>query len=168
LRIRGYSLFMARRSKGGKRASPAGRDQTANQVRRRRPDDADAFIREPDSGPVKSNDDLADELARDFVSAATSGEDVADENFEQEVPEEVGGPFVESDGGREFDLGPDESNPPDSTKEALPTAMGSGPATQGDLEEAEEGTTSDETEDETEDEIEESEPRPEQPRPAKK
>lgn len=106
---------------------------------RGRSDDADAFIRHPDSGRrVKSRDALAVTLGQEFVTAATTGEDVADEDLEQEVPEDVGGPFLESDASREFDPHADESNPVGATKEALPTAMGSGPPTQLDLEEAEE------------------------------
>lgn len=85
-----------------------------------------------------SDDDLADTLGREFVESATTGEEAATEDFESEVPEEFGGPFVESDASHEFAARPDESNPPEATKEALPTAMGRGPPTQADLEEAEE------------------------------
>ena len=129
---------MARRSIGGGRhARPAG-SAKENQIHVRRSDDADAFIRDPGSGPARSPDDLANALGRDFVKAATTGEDAAEEDFEQEVPEEVGGPFLESDASREYDPYEDASNPAGSTKEALPTAMGRGPPTQVDLEEAEE------------------------------
>jgi hypothetical protein len=135
---------MAKRSSGGgKRARPAGA-VIAKPGRRGRSDDADAFIRDPDSGgPVQSRDNLADTLGREFVTAATTGENAADEDLEQEVPEEVGGPFLESKASREYDPQPDESNPVGATKEALPTAMGSGPPTQVDLEDAEEAQTED-------------------------
>lgn len=110
-----------------------------NEMRHGRSDDADAFIRDSDSGrPAQSRDVLAVTLGREFVSSATSGEDVGDEELEQEVPEDVGGPFLESDASREYDPHPDASNPAGATKEALPTAMGSGPPTQVDLEDAEE------------------------------
>lgn len=125
---------MARQSKGGgKRARPAG-VVFADPIRRLRSDDADAFIRDPDSGPTTTSDDLADALGRDFVTSATTGEDAADEDLDQEVPEDIGGPFLESEASREYDPHPDASNPPDSTREALPTAMGSGPPTPIDLE----------------------------------
>ncbi len=125
---------MARRSKGGgKRARPAG-VVFASQVLRPRSDDANAFIRDPDSGPTTTSDDLADALGRDFVTSATTGEDAADEDLDQEVPEDIGGPFLETAASREYDPQPDASNPPDSTKEALPTAMGSGPPTPAYLE----------------------------------
>jgi hypothetical protein len=148
---------MARLSRaGGRHARPAG-SAKENQVHVRRSDDADAFIRDPESRPVHSSDILADTLGREFVKAATTGEDMADEDLEQEVPEEVGGPFLESEASREYDPHPDESNPPGATKEALPTAMGRGPPTQVDLEEAEENP-------EGEEESVEGEPEPEPPK----
>ncbi len=131
-----------------------------NEVRQGRSDDADAFIRDPDSGrPARTRDDLAVTLGQEFVTSATTGEDVADEDLEQEVPEEVGGPFLESDASREYDPNPDESNPVGATREAMPTAMGSGPPTQTDLEEAEENP---EPEDQEPDE--DSAPEPSQPK----
>lgn len=115
---------------------------------RERSDDADAFIRHPDSRRhTTTHDDLAVTLGQEFVTSATTGEDVADEDLEQEVPEDVGGPFLESDASREFDPHADASNPAGATKEALPTAMGSGPPTQVDLEEAEEAQESEQGED---------------------
>ncbi len=145
LHRRGYSSCMAKRLSGGKQTHPAEPDARVSRVRH---DDANAFIPDPANGPARSEDDLANALAEDFVSAATTGEDVADEDFEQEVPEDMGGPFLESDAGSEFDTQPDESNPPGSTQEPLPTAMGHGPPTPMDLEESEEEEmeASDETE----------------------
>ncbi len=107
-------------------------------MRQGRSDDADAFIREHGKKGYETQDDLAAVLASDFLASATSGEDVAGEDFEQEVPEEIGGPFLVTDGGREFDLESDGSNPPDATKEPLPTVMGHGPPTQEDWDRAEE------------------------------
>ena len=102
------------------------------------------------------------------MNAATSGEDVADEDFEQEVPEDLGGPFVESNGAREFDTQPDESNPPGSTKEALPTVMGHGPPTQQDLEESEEMGETAGAEGEASGEAESGKPPRGKPQPGKK
>jgi hypothetical protein len=147
---------MARRSRGGGwQARPAASaKETQDHVRRS--DDADAFIRDPDSGPVMTSDNLADTLGREFVESATAGEDMASEDFEQEVTEEVGGPFLESEASREYAPRPDESNPPGATREALPTAMGRGPPTQVDLEEAEENPDAEDNEG--------SEPEPEPPK----
>jgi hypothetical protein len=88
----------------------------------KRPDDADAFFPEPENGPARAPDDLAEELAEEFVSSATSGEEAANEGHEQLVPEENGGPFVLSSGFTEFADGTDESNPEDAEPEPFPTA----------------------------------------------
>jgi hypothetical protein len=42
-----------------------------------------------------ADDDLAEELGEESVEAATSGQTPAEDNFNAEVPEETGGPFVE-------------------------------------------------------------------------
>ena len=52
--------------------------------------------------------------------AATSGEDPAEEAGDEVVPEELGGPFVETSASEEFATGTDESNPPDAETEPLP------------------------------------------------
>jgi hypothetical protein len=85
-----------------------------------RSDTADAFVRDPEGGPARAPDDLAEALAEDFVLSATSGEDADDEVLEEVVPEEVGGPFVETDAEEEFATEPDASNPPDAEREPLP------------------------------------------------
>jgi len=69
--------------------------------RSRRADDADAFLPDPDGGPAQASDDLAQELAEEFLMSATSGEYVGEEELDQEVPEESGGPFVISTGRSE-------------------------------------------------------------------
>ena len=74
----------------------------------------------PRGGPAHTRDDLAESLAEDFLQAATSGEDVAEESGDQVVPEELGGPFVETSASEEFATGTDESNPPDAETEPLP------------------------------------------------
>jgi len=68
-----------------------------------------------------SNDDLAEQLGEDFVAAATSGRDVGQERLDQEVPEEEGGPFVETTGKVEFARGTDASNPRSAEREPFPT-----------------------------------------------
>ena len=96
---------------GGQRAAPQ---------RHERSDDGNAFIPDPEGGPAYTRDDLAESLAEDFLQAATSGEDVAEESGDQVVPEELGGPFVETSANEEFASGTDESNPSDAETEPLP------------------------------------------------
>jgi hypothetical protein len=91
--------------------------------RRGRSDSADAFIPDPEDGPARVDDDLAENLAEDFVMAATTGGDHDDGNPDEIVPEELGGPFVETSASEEFALGADESNPDDAMVEALPRAV---------------------------------------------
>ena len=85
-----------------------------------RTDDADAFIPDPEGGPARIPDDLAESLAEEFLESATSGEDVAEERQNQIVPEELGGPFLESSAEQEFASGTDASNPEDAEQEPLP------------------------------------------------
>ena len=88
-----------------------------------RADSADAFIRNPDDGEMSVDDDLAESLAEEFVHSATSGENQAEEALDQIVPEEIGGPFVETSAEEEFADGTDESNPSDAEPEAMPRAV---------------------------------------------
>jgi hypothetical protein len=88
-----------------------------------RADSADAFIRNPDDGEVNVDDDLAETLAEDFVHAATSGEDQDADALDQVVPEEIGGPFVETSAEEEFADDVDESNPTDAEPEPMPRAV---------------------------------------------
>jgi hypothetical protein len=92
-------------------------------VRRRRDDDADAFLPDPDGGPARVSDDLAQELAEDFLKSATSGEYVGGDELDREVPEESGGPFVIHPARFEFAQDVDASNPIDGSREALPSPM---------------------------------------------
>lgn len=89
-----------------------------------RTDYADAFVPDPGDGPARIADDLAEGLAEEFVRAATTGEDMQDVALDVIVPEELGGPFVETTAGEEFADGPDASNPEDATTEPLPLAVG--------------------------------------------
>jgi hypothetical protein len=81
-----------------------------------RDDAGPGFVENPRSG-----DDLAENLAEEFVASATSGENQEEEVLDQEVPEERGGPFVESSGGTEFGWGTDDSNPKSAKREPFPT-----------------------------------------------
>jgi hypothetical protein len=88
-----------------------------------RADSADAFIRNPDDGEMNVEDDLAESLAEEFVHSATSGENQAEEALDQIVPEEIGGPFVETSADEEFADDVDDSNPSDAEPEPLPRAV---------------------------------------------
>jgi len=88
-----------------------------------RKDDGNAFFPDPGDGPAHTKDDLAQELAEEFLTEATSGEQVAEDALNAEVPEEEGGPFVITSAREEFAFGIDESNPVGSEREALPSPM---------------------------------------------
>lgn len=88
-----------------------------------RSDDANAFIPDPGDGPARTDDDLAESLAEDFLEGATSAQDPDEERLESTFPEEIGGPFVETSADDEMALGTDGNNPPDATREALPRAV---------------------------------------------
>jgi hypothetical protein len=76
-----------------------------------------AFIETPRS----PGDDLAEELGEEVVERATTGGEDLDEVLDPVVPEEQGGPFVESNAAQEFAEGTDESNPPGAKREPFPT-----------------------------------------------
>jgi hypothetical protein len=96
-------------------------------VRHTRPDSADAFIPDPGDGPARIKDDLAEELAEEFLTSATSAEESLPDALDREVPEDSGGPFVPSTGKQEFARGVDASNPRGAEKEAFPTANAAAP-----------------------------------------
>jgi hypothetical protein len=81
-----------------------------------RPDAEHSFVDEP-----RTQDDLAEGLGEEFVHSATSGENEGEDTLDQVVPEEEGGPFVESSGGTEFASGTDASNPKGAKPEPFPT-----------------------------------------------
>jgi hypothetical protein len=95
---------------------------------RKRSDDADAFIRDPGEGPAHTRDDLAEVLAEDFIGAATSGNDVLEDDLERETSDELGGPFVVTSARVELADDVDESNPIGADVEAFPRAVGGGDA----------------------------------------
>jgi hypothetical protein len=88
-----------------------------------RSDSGDAFFPDPEGGPARAPDDLAETLAEDFLASATTGNDVDDEVMNQVVPEEIGGPFIETTASEEFADGYDESNPEDAEVEGRPMAV---------------------------------------------
>ncbi len=102
-------------TKGTKHKAPA------HPTRQGRPDSGDAFLPDPGEGPAHTKDDLAEGLAEGFLTSATSAEDSLPETFDNELPEELGGPFVPSSGKQEFAKGTDPSNPRGAKKEAFPT-----------------------------------------------
>jgi hypothetical protein len=75
---------------------------------------------DPGDGPARIPDDLAESLAEDFLEAATRGEEVAEDVREQIVPEELGGPFLETSALEEFANDVDGANPSDAMPEPLP------------------------------------------------
>jgi hypothetical protein len=76
-----------------------------------------AFIERPRS----QSDDLAEERAEEVIEKATSGEDDAEDMLDQVVPEEQGGPFVQTNAGQEFGYETDASNPKGAKREPFPT-----------------------------------------------
>ena len=68
----------------------------------------------------RTGDDLAENLGEEVVEAMTTGEDEAADTLDKFADEEVGGPFVESSGNKEFAEGSDASNPADATREPFP------------------------------------------------
>ena len=88
-----------------------------------RKDDANAFLPDPDGGPIEANGDAGDEMTEDFLRAATSGQDEAEDVRNQELTEELGGPFVSTSAAQEIAYDTDESNPSDSEIEGLPSPM---------------------------------------------
>jgi hypothetical protein len=77
--------------------------------------------------PDARRDDFREMIGEEVVSSATSGDDAGEEMHEEVVPEEVGGPFVETSAEKELGSGSDESNPPDAEPEPLPRVISSTP-----------------------------------------
>lgn len=90
--------------------------------------DADAFIRESEQH-TGSHEDLSEQLGQDYLKAVTSGDDVAEDERDRVVPEELGGPFVESETSAEFGrtlagLPEDEGEEGAGEASAFPEAIG--------------------------------------------
>jgi hypothetical protein len=69
----------------------------------------------------EAEDDLAEELGEGAVLAMTTGEDTVASDFNYDVEEDWGGPFVETTANKEFAFGLDESNIAGATREPFPT-----------------------------------------------
>ena len=97
---------------------------------RPRSDDADAFLRERGGqDPIVSNEDVSELLGEGFIQSVLTGDDADEELHEEATPEEVGGPFVKTDGRQEFgqSRSPDAPQEP-AEREPFPTAVRSGRA----------------------------------------
>ena len=94
-----------------------------NASTRRRPDDGEAFLPDPGSGPIRARDELAELVAEEFLQSATSAEESSEDVRDEIVAEELGGPFLEDRASMELARDVDESNPRDATREPFPTAM---------------------------------------------
>ncbi len=93
---------------------------------------------EPFVGRPRSGDPLAAALGEEFISAATTGDEVRLAELNERIPEDDGGPFIITRGREEFGRKRDGSNPPGSTREPFPLAL-----SRGQPEEAEEFETRD-------------------------
>jgi hypothetical protein len=101
---------------------PKGTPQTERRppvAKRPPPDDGHAFLPDPrDSGQARTRDEIAETLAEEFVTSATSAEETAPDLRDEFTVEEVGGPFVEATGAEEFADTEDEGE-----SEPFPTAI---------------------------------------------
>ena len=107
-----------------KRTNSTRKEKTNDAPRRQtRSDDGDAFFPDPADGPAHTSDNLAQELAEEFLISATSGEQIAEDALNEDVPEDAGGPFVITSGDDEFASGVDASNPAGAKREGYPSPM---------------------------------------------
>src|SRR3954462_15228108 len=83
---------------------------------RARSDDANAFLPDPEGGPARAPEELAESLAEEFVEAATSGEDRDEEVLDATFSEEMGGPFIETGPAEEMSASVDDMNPADADR----------------------------------------------------
>jgi hypothetical protein len=106
-----------------------------------RSDDGNAFIPDPEGGPARTSDDLAETLAEGFLQGATQDDEADDDALDGFVSEEIGGPFIETSAAAEFAAGTDGSNPADAKREAIPRPVAglSHPPEVDQLEEDDEG-----------------------------
>ena len=72
---------------------------------------------------MRAPDDLSETLAEDFIKAATSGEDPDADMLDAAVPEEIGGPFIETSAAEELGGSVDDLNPSDAEPEPFPRAV---------------------------------------------
>jgi hypothetical protein len=110
----GASAVAFRRRDGGGHLDPKYAQDLLAQSGHHRDDDH-TFVDRP-----RAADDLAEEFGEGFVETATSGEDEGEDVLNQIVPEENGGPFVETTAATEFAHGIDASNPRGAKREPFP------------------------------------------------
>jgi len=70
--------------------------------------------------PIDRDDELGRELGEEYIRSVTSGQHMASEIRDEELPEEHGGPFITTPAEVELALDVDESNPLDAEVEPLP------------------------------------------------
>jgi len=88
-------------------------------------DDGEAFLPDPrDGGPSRTRDDLAEMMAEEYLSSASSGEESFQKDAERVVAEELGGPFVTSTAEEELADDVDGNNPEGAEAEPFPRAIG--------------------------------------------
>ena len=80
-----------------------------------RGDDAQAF-----ADVMVDSDPYATELALEYVESATAGQSEGQEMLDRQVPEEDGGPFVETSAHTEFATDSDAPNIEGATREPFP------------------------------------------------
>jgi hypothetical protein len=132
----------APRAKAGSKASPRGVKAMPPKRPRRKDDGLDRLENEeralrrdaenepepsamqdsPEYIPEAMEDSLAEELGEATVESATTGDHADEAIHEEDVPEDVGGPFVRTTASEEFAEGTDPSNPEDAEPAELPTA----------------------------------------------
>jgi hypothetical protein len=90
-----------------------------------RSDGADAFLPDPfgrgTDRALTGDEPLADVLGKSFVSAVTSGEEMAEDIRDELTTEELGGPFVITRARDEF-AADDDTPVAEANREAFPTS----------------------------------------------
>lgn len=90
----------------------------------RPPDDGNAFLPDPrETGHARTRDNLAENLAEEFISSATSAEGNAEDVRDEFFSEEIGGPFVTANPDEEYATTTDDMNPAGASKEPFPRAI---------------------------------------------
>jgi hypothetical protein len=88
-----------------------------------RHDRANAFLAEPETGQGPRPDDLSEYLGENFVSVARGADDADAAHHDELNIDELGGPFIETDGGVEFAGDDEEEARTPAEREAFPTAV---------------------------------------------
>lgn len=87
-----------------------------------RSDTGDAFFPDPHDGPPRMVDELAEQIAEQYVQSATSGADTTEEYEDHIDPEEMGGPFLITTAAQEMAEDTDEMSLEDAEVEPFPRA----------------------------------------------